>query len=133
MAVEPAHEVGGAVRALEIDARDVEIGIADGARREDDRVVVLLQVVERDVGAEVHVAEEADVTAVEHLAQRRDDALDARMVGRDAVADQSVGCRKLLEEVDRDVEAALGFQQDVGGVDAGGSGADDGQSQFGHA
>ncbi len=75
VAVEPADEVGGAVGAVGVDAGDVEIGVADGAGREDDGVVVLLEVVEGDVLAEAHIAEDADVSAVEHLAQRRDDAL----------------------------------------------------------
>ena len=62
---------------------------------------MLPQVVERDVVAEVHVAEEADVAAVEHLAQGRDDALDPRVVGRDAVADQAVRRGEVVEQVDR--------------------------------
>ena len=78
-----------------------------GPGREDDGVVVLLQVVEGDVDAEAHVAEDPDVAAVEHVAQRRDDALDARVVGGDAVADEAVGRGQLLEQVDRDVELAL--------------------------
>ncbi len=132
MAVEPAHEVRGAVGSDGVDAGDVEIGVADGTGREDHRVVVVLEVVEGDVLAEAHVAEEPDVAAVEHFAQRRDDALDARVVGGDAVADQPVRCRELLEEVDRDVELALGLEDDVGGVDAGGPGAHDGEAEFGH-
>ena len=91
---------------VEVDARDVERRVADRAGREDHGVVVLLQVVERDVLAEAHVAEDADVAAVEHLAQGRDDALDARVVGRDAVAHEAVGRGQVLEQVDRDVEVA---------------------------
>ena len=41
-------------------------------------------------------------SVVEHLVERVDDALDARVVGRDAVADQAVRRGKRLEEVDRD-------------------------------
>ena len=100
-----------------------------GAGGEDHGVVVVLEVVEGDVGAEAHVAEDADVAAVEHLAEGVDDALDARVVGRDAVADQPVRGGQLLEQVDRDVELAFGLEEDVGGVDACGSGADDGQTE----
>jgi hypothetical protein len=107
-------------------------GIGDGARGEDHGVVVLLEVVERDVDAVAHVAEEPDVAAVEHLAQGVDDALDARVVGGDAVAHESVGSRQVLEEVDRDVEVTFGLDQKVSSVDAGGAGSDDGQSQRGH-
>jgi hypothetical protein len=67
-----------------------------------------------------------------HVAQGVDDALDAGVVGCDAVADQAVGGRQLLEQVDRHVEGLLGLEQDVGGVDAGGAGSDDGQSKGGH-
>ena len=129
--VVPAHEVGGAVASPSRSMPGMfSDGIAHGAGGEDHGVVVLLQVVERDVLAEAHVAEDADVAAVEHLAQGRDDALDARVVGRDAVAHEPVGCGEVLEQVDRDVEVPLGLEQDVGGVDAGGAGADDGESQL---
>ena len=47
------------------------------------------------------------VAGVEHLVQRVDDALDARVVGRDAVADQAVGRGERLEEVDRDGAAGV--------------------------
>jgi hypothetical protein len=93
---------------------------------------VALEVFERDVPAVADVAEQADVAPVEHLAERRDDALDAWVIGRDAVAHETVGRGKLLEEVDRDVELALGLEQDVRGVDARGARADDGQPELGH-
>ena len=44
--VVPGDEVGGAVGAVQLDARDVQVRVADGAGGEDDRVVVLAQVVE---------------------------------------------------------------------------------------
>ncbi len=131
VAVVPAHEVGGAVAAREVDAGDAEVGVAHGAGREDHRVVVVLEVVQGDVLAEVHVAEDADVAAVEHLAQGGDDALDARVVRRDAVADQAVGRGQVLEQVDRDVELTRELEQDVGRVDAGRSGSDDREAQLG--
>ena len=132
VAVVPAHEVGGAVRADGVDAGNVERGIADRAGREDDRVVVALEVVEGDVLAEPDVAEDADVATIEHVAQRRDDALDARVIRGDAVADEPVGRGQVVEQVDRHVELALRLQQDVRGVDAGGTRADDGQPELGH-
>jgi hypothetical protein len=133
VAVVPADEVGRAVGALGVDAGDAQLGVVHGAGREDHRVVVLLEVVERDVLTEAHVAEDADVATVEHIAQRRDDALDAGVVGRDAVAHQAVGRGQVVEQVDRHVEAPLSLEQDVGRVDAGGAGTDDGESQLGHA
>ncbi|MCY1241370.1 hypothetical protein D9M72_542670 [compost metagenome] len=58
-----------------------------------------------------------------------DDALDARVVRGHAVADQAVRGGIGLEEVDADLEVAvfdfIGLGQDVRGIDAGRSGADD--------
>ena len=83
--------------------------------------------------AVVHVAEEADVAAVQDLVQGVDDALDARVVRGDAVADQAVGRRVAVEEVDAHGQLAAldGFAlgEDVGGVDAGGAGAHDGDAE----
>ena len=53
------------------------------------------------------------------------------MVGRDAVAHEPVRRGQVIEQVDRDVERPLVLEQDVGGVDAGGSGSDDGQAELG--
>ena len=129
--VEPGHEVGGAVGAGQVDAGDVERGVPDRAGGEDHGVVALLQVVDRDVAADLDVADEADGAGVEHLVQRVHDALDARVVGRDAVADQAVGRGQRVEQVDRDGAArgGHGVREDVAGVDAGGTGADDRDAQ----
>ena len=65
----------------------------------------------------------------EHLVERGDDALDARVVGRDAVPDEPVRGGERFEQVDRDGRRPAcgdrGVREDVAGVDAGGSGADD--------
>ena len=112
---------------VEVDARDRQRRVADRAGREDHRVVELAQVVELEVRAVVHVGEQADVAALEHLVQRDDDLLDPRVVGRDAVADQAERRGQALEQVDAHVEIGLG--QDVRGVDAGGTCSDDGDAQ----
>src|SRR5699024_12364230 len=56
-------------------------------------------------------------------------ARDGRMVGGDSVPDQAAGRGQSFEQVDAQVEIVLGLGQQVGGVDAGGSGADDGHSE----
>jgi hypothetical protein len=84
-----------------------------------------------DVGAVVHVAEDADLAGVEHFAQCGDDALDAWMIRGDAIANQPVRRRQVLEQVDRHVELPLVLEQDVGGVDAGRSGTYDREAQLG--
>ena len=63
----PVDEIGGTVRAVEVDARNVQVSILDCTGRENHCVVVLFQVFEGDVGAVFHVAEEANVAAVENL------------------------------------------------------------------
>src|SRR5699024_10414558 len=133
VAVVPGHEVGGAVGAVQLDAGDREVGVLEGAGGEDDRVVVAAQVLEREVGAELDVAEEADVSAAQDPVQGGDDPLDPRVVGGDAVADQAEGRREAVEQIDGDLELPvldlLGLQQGLGGVHAGGAGADHGQTE----
>ena len=133
VAVVPGDEIGGAVGAFELDAGDVEVGVLESAGGEDDRVVVGAQILEREVGAELDVAEEADVAAAEDPVQCGDDALDARVVRGDSVTDQPEGGGEAVEQVDRDLELTAfhrrGAQQGLGGVDAGGAGADHGQTE----
>ena len=65
-----------------------------------DGVVVLAQVVKREVGAEVDVGEQADVAALQDIRERHDDLLDARVVGGHAVAHEAERRGQSLEEVD---------------------------------
>ncbi len=130
--IEPADELCGAVAAVEVDTGHLEVGVANRPGREDHGVVVLLQVVEGDVATVEDIAKQADASTVEHLAQSRDDALDARVVGGDAITNQPVGCGQLLEQVDGDIELLLGLEQDVRGIDSRGSCTNDGQTELGH-
>lgn len=131
MTVVPGDEVGGAVGAVELDARYGHVAVCRGAGGEDHRVVEAAQVVQADVGRVVDVAEEADLRLVQDLVQGVDDALDARVVGGDAVPDQAEGRGHPLEEVDGHAGFGghLGLEQGVGGVDPGGAGSDDGYPQ----
>ena len=112
----------------ESDAGNVQVRVLDGAGGEDHGVVEGTEIVQGQVAAVGDVAEEPDVAAVQDLVQRVDDPLDPRMVRGDAVADEAVRGRVRLEEVDADLEVAvldlIGLGQDVRGVDAGRSGAD---------
>ena len=83
-----------------------------------DRVDLGREIVERDVLAVAHVAVVLDGTAVEHLAQRGDDALDTGVIRGDAVAHEPVRGRKMFEEIDLDIEVALRLQQKVRRIDA---------------
>ena len=89
VAVVPADEFGGAEAAGQLGSGDVQRRRLHRAGREDDRVVVPLQVVQGEVDAVPHVAEQPDVAAVEHRPQRRHDALDPRMVRGHAVPHQA--------------------------------------------
>src|SRR3546814_14357961 len=57
--------------------------------------------IELVVGARLDVAAQPDLGLAQHLVQRLDDPLDARVVGRDAVADQAERRGLALVEVDR--------------------------------
>ena len=137
MAVVPGDEVRPAEGALKVDARNVQVRVLDGAGGEDHGVVEGAEIMECQVAAVGDVAQEADVAAVQDLVQGVHDALDPRVVRRHAVADQAVGGRVGLEEVDADFEVAVldlvGLGQDVRGVDACRSGADnrDAEGTFG--
>ena len=122
--VVPRDEVGAAVALGGVDAGNVEGGVGVGSGGEDDGVIVLLELGHRDVTADLDVADEPNVPALEDLVEGHDDLLDARVVGGDAVAHQPVGRRKPLEQVDTDLHARL--REDVRGVDACGACSDDG-------
>jgi hypothetical protein len=129
VAVVPGNEVRGAERALKLDAGNVQIRVLDGTGRENDRVVEVAEILQCQVPPIVDVAQEADVTAVQNLVQRIDDALDPGVVRCDTVADQAVGRGILVEEVDADFEVAFGLGQNVGSVDTCRAGSDDGDPQ----
>ncbi len=130
VAVVPGDEVGGAVGAVEFAAGYVQGPVGHRAGGEDHGVVEGVELVQGDVGRVVHVAEEPQLGLVEHLVQRGHDALDPRVVGRHAVADQSERCGHPLEQVDRHPRflGGVGLHQRVSGVDAGGTGTDDGNT-----
>ena len=87
-----------------------------------------------DVERDVADAEDGDLLGVEWpgagnvgVTVGGDDALDAGVVGGNAVADETEGRRHAFEEVDAHV--CVGLHEGVGGIDAGWSGADDGNAE----
>ena len=124
VAVVPGHEVGSAVGLGQVHTRNVERVITVRARRNDDRVVVVTQVVDRHVTADLDIAEQANVATLQDLVQRYDDLLDTRVIRSDAVAHETVGRGKTLKQVDIHLEPRLG--QDVRRVNASGTSADNG-------
>ena len=138
VAVVPLDELGGAVHAFKVGARDAQRFVLDRAGREEHGIVALEQVLERHVFAELHVAVQVDVRVVERLFERRRDELDRRVVGGHAVAHQTERHRQLFEEVDARVRTQTQFvaelgelaQENVGRVDAGGARADYSNTKF---
>ena len=74
---------------------------------------MLLQFVDGDVTPDVHVGQQANLLGIEHAVQGLDDALNARVVRRYAVADETEGRGHLLDEVNLYLAAGL-FHQDIG-------------------
>ena len=128
VAVVPGHELGRRVRSRPVLARDPEPVVDRRADRVEHAVVALEQVLAADVGAELDAAEEAEAGLLRGLLVHPRDALDLRVVGRDAGADEPERRRQDLEQVD--LEA--GLQELVGRVEAGRAGADDRCAQGAH-
>ena len=126
-----ADELSATVGGLR--ARQVEVAVLGRAGGVDDGVVVLLELLEGDILADVDVAEQADLRLVEDAVQGADNALDAGVVGCDAVADEPEWGWHALEDVhahaiEGDVAASLrdgGLGEGVGCVNAGWAGSDD--------
>lgn len=130
VAVVEAHEFAGAVDALEVCPRHVEDAVSYGTGGEDYGVVVLLELLDGEVAADVHVGDEADLLGLQDAVQGVNDALDAWVIWGYAVADEAEGSWHLLDEVDLDVATGL-LDQDVRGVDTCWASADDGYLQWG--
>lgn len=128
--VVPGHEVRSAMAPRQVDPGDGQLRIANRTGGDDDGVVVLAELLDREAVlgvADLDVPEQADVTAGKDLVQRTDDGLDPRVIGGDAVPNEPVRRRKSIEEVD--ARARKGAGKDVGGVDAGWAGTDHGNTK----
>ena len=114
--------------AGQVLAGDAELTVGLAADREDDRVVEPLELFDLDVVADLDVAEEAEALARGGLFVHPGDRLDLRVVGGDAAANQPEGGGEAVEEVDLGVQI-LTLEDVLGGVEAGGPGADDGDAK----
>ena len=128
VAAVPGDELRRGKAAREIFTGDSQPAVVRRADGKNDRVVVALDVLHGEIGAEVHVAEEAHPRVFEGLVERRDDRLDLRVIGRHAVADQAVRCMQTFDDVDAD-RVVLRLEQRIDEKKAGRSGADDGDAQ----
>ena len=124
----PGDQLGGGQAAGQVLALDAQVAVEGGAVGVDDGVDVPAQLLQRDVRADLDVADEADQRVVEGAVQGVADGPHLRVVGRDAVPDQPERRRQPVDQVDghRDVVLA---GEGVGGVDARRAGADDGDPE----
>src|SRR5690554_224298 len=104
MAVKPTHKVCCPKTAFQVNTRNVEVSILEGAGGEDHRVVVFAQILQRQVRADVHIGKQTNVATSQHIRERDNDLLNARVVGCDAVADQAEGGGKPLDDVNRHID-----------------------------
>src|SRR5690606_37645516 len=129
----PGHEVGAAEGTFKVDTWNVQVCVLLGTGGDDHCVVTGIQVFQRDVAAQADVAVEVDPVVVQHLVQGVDDALDTRVIRGNAVADQAERRRKLVEEVNVQLQFTrcdrLALVEQVSGVDAGRAGTNDGNTQ----
>jgi hypothetical protein len=103
VAVVPGHELGGRPAAGQVLAGDPERLVGLRAGGVDDGGVVLHQLGVRDVGADLHVAEEPTAASQRLALEAIVEPLDLLVVGRHAGAQQSPRRRQPLVQVDLDV------------------------------
>ena len=113
VAVVPSHEVGRRGAARQLLPRDAERTVLRGAGRVDDRVVVLEQVVVRELRADVHVEEVAETGLVLDLPEQPVDRLRGLVIGRDPGTYEAVRRGQPVDHVDLD---ARPLQQLVGRI-----------------
>ena len=131
VAVVPGHELGRGPAARQLFARDAQLPVGLGADRVDHRVVAVDEVLAGQVDAELDVAEEPELRVDGGLLVDAADGLDVRVVGRHPGADEAPGGGQPVVHVDLSDEVGmlLGREQLTRGIEAGGAGADDGDSQ----
>ena len=128
VAVVPGDEGRGGPGAGQVLAGNAQPAVGLGADGVDDGVVDPEQVLVADRRADLHVPEETEALARGRLREGPRDRLDVLVVGRDAEANEPPRRRQAVEDVDLDARG-LALQERVGGVEARGPGADDGDAQ----
>jgi hypothetical protein len=128
MAVIPGHELGCGDAACEIFPRDVESPVGLGTDGIDDHVVMLVQVVARDIGAKVDVTEEAKPRIGRRALIYLGDGFDLLMVRSYAMADEAERGREAVKHIYPDVYQVL-CEEATYSVETRGSRADDSDIQ----
>jgi len=128
VAIVEAYEFSSTVHAIQVCTGNLALAVAYRTSGKDHGIVVLLQLVDGDIATNVYVSQQANLLGIEHTVEGLDDAFNARMVRCYTVSDEAEGCGHLLYEVNLYLAAGL-FYLDIGGVDAGRPGANDGYFQ----
>ena len=123
MSVVPADEGGRPDDAFLFFARHAELSVARHADREHDRVVHLSQLAKADVAAQLDISEITDCLVRGRALIGARDSFGALVIGGDAAANQPVGRRQPVDDVDRDI--GLGFDQGLRDVKPARPGSDD--------
>src|SRR6185437_13614140 len=130
MAVEPADEATRLDDPRQVLAGHAEMAVPRRPRGDGDGVVEAAQFIERDVASDLDIAPEGDAVARQHAVEDSGDRLGALVVWRDAGADEAIGRRQAVDDVDARPRRLA--HQPLGEVAAGGAAADDGDVEGGH-
>ena len=99
VAIVEAHELAGTMYAVEVRAGNIAVAVAHGAGGKDHGIIMLLQLIDGDIPADVHVGQQANLLRIEYAVEGFNDAFNARMVRCYAVTDEAKGGGHLLNEV----------------------------------
>lgn len=86
MAVIPGHEVGSAIAAFQVDARNLQRRIRIGSGGDDNRVVIIVELRQRNVRPDIHVAMEGNIAPLKNIKEGVNNRLDSRMIGGHPIA-----------------------------------------------
>ena len=129
----PRDEIGGTIGTIQVDALNGQGRVMNSAGREDNGVVVLAQIGKVQILTVFDIAEESNITAVKHLVQGGNNALNTRVIGRHTVTNQPEGSGVTIKNVDRNLNGSrayfLRFGDEVSGVNASGACANNSDAQ----
>ncbi len=129
MAVIPGHKLRCRVAADQVVAGDAQRPVGLRAGRVEDLVVIILEIIDGFIAAQLHVAKEAETGIGGDAVEGGRHRLDLLVVGGHAVTHQAKRRGQTVIHIDLDDQFRL-FKQALGGIETGRSGADDGNTQW---
>ena len=128
MAIIPADKGGAAINIGEVGAGNIQRLVQRRAGGQHHRVIQAHQFGHGDIAADGHIAQKPHIVRQGHRLIAARHALDRLVIGRHARADQAIGHRQPVENIDAHIVAPL-LLRGFGGVIAGGPGSDNGDMQ----